>query len=353
MVLLEELVNRYRNPWVAPIRFPSVILPVLMIIGAFLAFVFMPFVILMFVLEVLPEVFTPKLTLVSALVGSGLVLAPLATGAIYGQVLEKRTGYVRSGYEAKIMLYLFILGMSLPFPAYYGFKFFYNYPFARYPSYILEVKPSPELKEEIERFGLAEIKWHTPYDYSLERQVIRYDFGEPVDGDWTSQYSKVEIFREVLTQINRRVVDRIGLDNRSNLYIKGAGYPYVVELDSGELICVLGMGGVDGARTPYIEYLNDNTIKRIPLVAQKENEIDAVLLDMSSAFESYKKETALGFEDEEYSCAMRAHHGQNYLFFVSKVFFPTLYQNIFSYEKNMRLEVNFGIERIVGSIRSL
>ena len=242
MVLLEELVNRYRNPWVAPIRFPSVILPVLMIIGAFLAFVFMPFVILMFVLEVLPEVFTPKLTLVSALAGSGLVLAPLSIGAIYGQVLEKRTGYVRSGYEAKIMLYLFILGMSLPFPAYYGFKFFYNYPFARYPSYILEVKPSPELKEEIERFGLAEIKWHTPYDYSLERQVIRYDFGEPVDGDWTSYESKRSIFEEVASQRNSQYIstfkDRY---DYTSIDLDGVRYPMVIATDEDVLNCVIAL----------------------------------------------------------------------------------------------------------------
>ena len=352
-MLLEAFVNRYRNHWVAPIRFPTVIIPVLMILGAIIAFALTPLTVLMMILDVLPEIFRPKFALICMVAGSGLVIACPAVGAIYGQIVEKRTGYKRSGYESKMMLYVFILGLSLPFPLFYGAKFFYNYPFARYPSYILEVKPSPELKAEIERFGLAEIKWHTPYDYSLDRQVIRYDFGEPIDGDWTSDYSKWEIFDETVSQINGESVSSIAMTGSTYFRVLGSGYPFVAQVDYGESKCVLNVEVRKDLEELYIAYSRNGDQRKVPLIIKGRPDVDGFLLDLSSAFDYYKKDTALGFSDNEFSCAMRASHGPDYLFFVSKVFFPILYKNIHSYQKTARLGLNFRFEHFIGAIRNL
>gem|GEM_PF-4340860 len=352
-MLLEAFVNRYRKPGVAPIHFATIVLPLTMILGALICFAGTPMVIIMAVCDIYPEIFSPKLSMVCALAGGGLFLAPLAIGGMHGLIREKQRGIEREGYGPKMMAHLFMLGIALPFPALYGAKFFYNYPFARYPSYILEVKPSPELKAEIERFGLAEIKWHTPYDYSLERQVIRYDFGEPIDGDWTSDYSKWEIFDETVSQINGESVSSIAMTGSTYFRVLGGGYPFVAQVDYGENKCVLNVEVRKDLEELYIAYSRNGDQRKVPLIIKGRPDVDGFLLDLSSAFDYYKKDTALGFSDNEFSCAMRASHGPDYLFFVSKVFFPILYKNIHSYQKTVRLGLNFRFEHFVGAIRNL
>ena len=353
-MLLEAFVNRYRNPGVAPIHFATIVLPLTMILGALICFVGTPTVIIMAVCDIYPEVFSPKLSMVCALAGGGLFLAPLAIGAMHGQIREKQRGIVREGYGPKMMAYLFMLGIALPFPALYGAKFFYNYPFAHYPSYILEVKPSPELKAEIERFGLAEIKWHTPYDYSLDRQVIRYDFGEPVDGDWTSYYSKFEILREVVTQVNREYINAVALVSPEGLVLIDATYPFVLNESSPDRVCVVEVGGFDVGKEKNVRYKLGDEVQSIPLIASRTSSGEQVIyLDLSSVFGAYKKETAYGYVDSDYSCSLYSSFGDAYFVVVPQLMFPVLYQSIYSFKRDRNLSLDLGFDNFVLSVRSL
>jgi len=343
-VLLEAFVNRYRNPGVAPIHFATIVLPLTMILGALICFVGTPTVIIMAVCDIYPEVFSPKLSMVCALAGGGLFLAPLAIGAMHGQIREKKRGIVREGYGPKMMAYLFMLGIALPFPALYGAKFFYNYPFAHYPSYILEVKPSPELKAEIERFGLAEIKWHTPYDYSLDRQVIRYDFGEPVDGDWLGYHQKREMFEEVISQRNRRAADRIRTLDGAELVIGEINYPIAVQSGGNRFKCVLPISGEASAS---LDFDVNGNFGSLPVIERP----DGVYLDVSSAFEDWKKNTSTGHQEERV-CTVYDYNAE-YYFIVYKLLLRAASQDVISYEKRYRTELSAGMSNFLLSVRSL
>ena len=352
-MLLETFLNRYRNHWVAPIRFPSVVVPVLMIIGAVIAFVVTPLVVVMMFMDVLPEVFRPKFALVCMVAGGGLVIACSAIGAIYGQIVEKRSGYTREGYESKMMLYLMILGLSLPFPAFYGFKFFYNYPFARYPSYILEVKPSPELKAEIERFGLAEIKWHTPYDYSLDRQVIRYDFGEPVDGDWRGYFQKNSILREVASQRNRAYADKIRwLSKPDSMNFDEALYPQVFLTESEERKCVIRVPLLDEYDDVSIIYEIDGEKRKLEFLKVSERSKDYAYVDASSVFTYAKQDMAAGYSADKWVCTAYSYNG-DYYFIVNNILLTTLNVSVFAYEQRASTYINPGMDQFFMAIRYL
>ncbi|MCP5017238.1 MAG: hypothetical protein GY938_18510 [Ketobacter sp.] len=174
-----------------------------------------------------------------------------------------------------------------------------------------------------------------------------------MDGDWTSYYSKWEMFNETISQINREAVERIAFAGSTYLHVIGAGYPFVAQADGGENKCVLNVAVGKDHERPYVEYSRSGDLRKVPLIFKGKPDVDDFLLDLSSAFGYYKRETVLGFSDSEFSCAIRASHGPDYLFFISKVFFPILYNDIHSYQKATRLELNFQFENFVRAIRRL
>ncbi len=198
-MLLEDFINRHRNANRNPLVFPHVIVPILMITGLVIFVVGFGLSLVCSFMNVMESVFNPKFALMSTLAGLGLTVGCLFVGALWGLVKEGRSGFRRSNYETLMLMYILILSLTLPFPVLIIGKFFYHYPVVRYPAYEMVVKPTPELEREIERFGLAKIKWHTPYDYSLDRQVIRYEFLESEDSYHVSKL-KDHVFVNVVSR---------------------------------------------------------------------------------------------------------------------------------------------------------
>ncbi|MCP4258951.1 MAG: hypothetical protein GY774_15820, partial [Planctomycetes bacterium] len=228
-------------------------------------------------------------------------------------------------------------------------------PFAHYPSYILEVKPSPELKAEIERFGLAEIKWHTPYDYSLDRQVIRYDFGEPVDGDWTSYRSKRTIFEEVASQRNAEYINTIVDEyDYSSLILDGVRYPSAVAISENEVKCVISIPLKSKMEISDLKYVVEGGSRELPVLrlVSEEKATDLANVDVSSVFAYYHPESVSGYEQDKLVCSLYG-GSLDYLYIAYKLLMPVLHRNVHSFLVEKRTDFSFGGNQLVVALRSL
>ncbi|MEJ2669421.1 MAG: hypothetical protein P8077_03925, partial [Gammaproteobacteria bacterium] len=176
-MLFEKVLNRHKNSYINDLVFPSIIFPVLMIAGLCLL------LLIPILLYLGRDVFynLPSLTFACGTSGMGLIVGSVFVGHFWGLIIEKRKGVVRKNYNALMNWYIFVLIILWAWPLYFAAAFFSQYPVQGYRSYIIDMKPTPEVKAEIEKLGLYEIKRHTPYDYSLDRQTIRYDFLNKID----------------------------------------------------------------------------------------------------------------------------------------------------------------------------
>lgn len=341
-MLLEEFLNRHRAQWAPEFRFPSVVFPVLFIVGVVILIPGGFLILALLMLDVLPELVMPKLLLISGLVGAGLALNALSVASGWGLLQEKKRGYVRPNYESRMLLAIFVFFLATPFPLFFGAKFFYNYPFVRYPSYILEVKPSADLEREIERFGLAEIKWHTPYDYSLERQVIRYDFG---GRDMPREFYEFRgsVFDNVLFGYLDLEVSGEALEVSQNLMSDSSVWP-IYEIIEGKGYCLIGLKS-DVGKLPLSILIQDGV--EIPSINKKDG---TTYYDVSDAFkrsaEAEYKGQCIGGSDNKAS-------GLKFKYWATYILLPSFAQSAELVEKGQHTEVEFGFTNLAKALRYL
>jgi len=122
-VLLEDFLNRYRNPRLPELKFPSVVFPAMFIVGVFTVLVGTPLIMALSIMDCAPGVLTPKLTFVSSLVGGGLFLSSTAVAIGWGLWKEKQRGIQRSNFHPIMLMVVFLFFLSAPFPIFYAVKF--------------------------------------------------------------------------------------------------------------------------------------------------------------------------------------------------------------------------------------
>jgi len=108
----------------------------------------------------------------------------------------------------------------------------------------MEVKPTRELEQEIERFGMAKIKWHTPFDYSLDKQVVRYDFlGSDLPRELYIE--KSESFDRSLFKYHQRKYPNEAMQFSEDMKPVGRPWPHVKEVN-GSSYCVIEVNSAQG-----------------------------------------------------------------------------------------------------------
>jgi hypothetical protein len=184
-MLFEDFLNRHIRPEFNRLSFPSRLFPGLIILGIFMQIILPLFPILG--KDVLPN--WPGLFRAVGLTGLGFIGGSIGVGCMWGLLEEPIShGYLRPNFGTVFTFYSVVLIACWWIVFLFLGAFFSKYPGQGYRSYILQVKPTPELKHEIEGLGLYEIKSHTPYDYSLDKQTIRYDFLDRIsDGTFRSR----------------------------------------------------------------------------------------------------------------------------------------------------------------------
>jgi len=150
----------------------------------------------------------------------------------------------------------------------------------------MEVKPTRELEQEIERFGMAKIKWHTPFDYSLDKQVVRYDFlGSDLPRELAEE--KSTSFFSALSKRYRRKFPAAAIEFANSVNLEGGAWPYAVVKDS-KVHCVIRLSS-ERSEFPDDVLLGENvTIRKLGF------DTNYAQYDVTEAFN-----TSINYPDQE------------------------------------------------------
>ena len=334
-MLFEDFLNRHIRPELNRLSFPSRIFPFFIILGILMQVVLPIFPILG--REVLPN--WPNVFRAVGLTGLGLIGGSIAVGCMWGLLKERiRDGYLRPNFGSAFFFYSVVLLACWFFVYLFVGRFLYRYPAQEYLSYILEVSPTPELEAEIDRLGLYEVKWHTPFDYSLDRQVIRYDLLESVGGAFQSRkdmfFQAVDHYKD---KEGQWIIDQSEGPVSIALEVR---YPEVFVSREGQYKCGVVLN------TKIERLLAENSVTGKVVALEKiENEANNGVYDVSSVFVPNRAGT---------TCFLR-HDGNKLMaeFFVKSLFLPQSYLNVHSIKVRDHTHFDFGNKHFKAAIRNL
>lgn len=327
-MLFEDFLNRHIRPELNRLSFPSRIFPFFIILGILMQVVLPIFPILG--REVLPN--WPGLFRAVGITGLGLIGGSIAVGCMWGLFKERiRDGYVRPNFESAFALYSVVLVACWFVVYFFVGGFLYKYPTQGYRSYVLEVKPTPELKAEIEQWGLYEIKRHTPYDYSLDKQTIRYDFLD-ASSDPTFESREDIFFRaatfyakpheEVWTTIEGVDVETTRTEYPSILQHNGESKCAVLLAYSGEFVGLKSQGDEGHIKLRRLASANSSG-----------------WYDVTEAFVPI---------DDLGVCKLRRLDANRVLarFIITKTLLPQVHQNVFEAFRRGHMHTDFGLKHL-------
>lgn len=331
-MLFEEFLNRHIRPELNRLSFPSRIFPFFIILGILMQVVLPVFPILG--REVLPN--WPGLFRAVGLTGLGLIGGSIAVGCMWGLLKERiRDGYLRPNFGSAFAFYSVVLMVSWFIVWFFLAGFLSEYPFKGYRSYILEVKPTPGLKAEIERLGLYEIKRHSPYDYALDRQTIRYDFLNQ------KNFQTFESRQDMFIQTARHYKKR-----ESNWSFSGVldlsrpvSYPEMYVLNGGEVRCGVVMSAREEKLTAFNSRHEEEAILHKIL-----DDPDGGVYDVTGVFYPH---SSLGV------CKL-AHDADEIMaeLIVAHVLLPEVRSNVYRVVRSGHKHLDFSFKRFMAIIKS-
>jgi len=208
----------------------------------------------------------------------------------------------------------------------------------------MEVKPTRELEQEIERFGMAKIKWHTPFDYSLDKQVVRYDFLGPDEDIPDTIYSeKRSAFLNVWWKSYKRKYPDETVKFIEIAKLVGYGWPFPITVHGREL-CVIEVSTQNGIIPDQIDLGKGVHLKKVA------DNTRSAIFDVSHA---YSKSISLTKQHFCIPTLPDANSGRMKEFLDSYLILPLLYKESSYVGSDYHLELDLSLEHLLATIGGL